>query len=110
MANIKITQADIENLAHKLDLHLADLSEHEKALLQGVFALAGSAIEKARDGGKANRETTLSMTGPVGPLSVGFKEAFHPGSSAAFEARNRREDGDDPHIITWTRGSVSVGI
>lgn len=109
MADTKITQADIDNLAQKLDKNLGGLDEKEKALLHGVFALAGSAIERARASGKSTKEPTLSVSGSVGPLSAGFKEAFQPGSSGGFQAAGK--GGADPAgLVTWTRGSVAVGI
>lgn len=109
MADATITQADIDNLAQKLDQQLGGLSDKEKAILHGVFALAGSAVERARAGGKSKGDPTLSISGAVAPLSSGFKEAFKPGASAQFQTAGK--GGQDPdHLITWTRGSVAVGV
>ncbi|XXF77073.1 hypothetical protein P2318_29065 [Myxococcaceae bacterium GXIMD 01537] len=113
MAEMKVSQADIDKLAQKLEQQLSGLSDKEKALLHGVFALAGSAIEKARAGAKSQGgETTLSVSGNLAPLSAGFKEAFQPGSTATFgaQARGKPDHDGSAGLITWTRGNVAIGI
>lgn len=73
---IRITQADIDNLATKLDDFSEALSPQERDVLLTIMRVAGEALESS--GG----ETTTEISG--GRLSDGFRDAFQRGVGTTF--------------------------
>ena len=75
-----VTQADIDDLATKLDQFGAVLNDREKAIMIGVLELAGQGVDAAASAAA----TTPSTPTPVPPLSVGFRDAFKQGVGTRF--------------------------
>lgn len=80
---IQITQADIDDVAKKLDEFAAVLNERERSILLAVVGLAGKAVQDLYEAG------TKGAAGAPGPkalpaLSAGFRQAFANGVGAKF--------------------------
>lgn len=115
MADQIVTQAEISNLAKKLD-ELGDvLNEKERAVLLAIFKLAGNAIStRLKGGGSGDGQTESGAVGPRPPgggtgtmassgpaLSAGFRGAFQSLGSTDF---NLRTD------LSKAAGGVGIGV
>jgi hypothetical protein len=68
---VNVTQQDIDALARKLDGFGGGLSDRERSLLLGIFALAGKRLRDSRaNAGNGSTQTQLAR---------GFRDAFQPG-------------------------------
>ena len=105
MADQTITQADLANLAKKLDEVGDVLSEKEKTLLIAIFKLAGEAISVRVQGASSSgeKESGLSRAAVTRStaLSAGFKGAFQSVGKADFNLRSG---------IDEVAGGVGIGI
>jgi hypothetical protein len=97
MADQSVTQADLANLASKLDEVADVLTDKEKTLLLAVFKLAGEAIAaRVQSAPAAGQKESGSMRpGTAGAtlarstvLSDGFKGAFQSVGKADFNLRS----------------------
>jgi hypothetical protein len=96
-----VTQADIDDLATKLDEFGAVLNDREKAIMIGVLELAGQGVAAAASKAAANPPTPSTTAVP--PLSVGFRDAFKQGVGTRF-----RIDDSAQTESTTVKGGVSV--
>ena len=81
MADQTITADDITALASKLDEMATVLTDTEKALLLGIFKLAGQALSShmsnvTGSGGQQESGRVAAPAAGVASLSSGFKGAF----------------------------------
>lgn len=87
MPEYPVTQSDVQTLGDKIGGLEQQLSDQEKALLSGVFALAtesistGSSSVVARGGGK-DTPIEVGVEGDLPPLRDQFVNAFTPGEVA----------------------------
>ena len=96
MAEISISQQDIDSIARKLDDFGDVLSENERGVLLAIFGLAATAIGSASSESEAAgnpithsiasfSDTRLSFSGRLPRLSDGFQNAFRPGAAGRFK-------------------------
>ncbi|MCI4678168.1 hypothetical protein K9U39_15145 [Rhodoblastus acidophilus] len=91
MADQTITAEDIAALASKLDEMAAVLTDTEKALLLGIFKLAGQALSSHMSSVTGSGQQESGRLGApasgVGSLSAGFKGAFQQLGAANLSVR-----------------------
>ena len=75
-----VTQADVDDIAKKLDEFGAVLNDREKAVLLGVLGLAAEGINAASQAASGSS----SSTAPLPSLSSGFRNAFQRGVGSRF--------------------------
>jgi hypothetical protein len=80
---VVVTQADIDDVASKLDEFGAVLNDREKAILLGVFSLAAGGISKAAQSAGTPQSGTSAQSS-VPSLSAGFRTAFQKGVGTRF--------------------------
>lgn len=107
-----ITQADINNLAQKLD-QLGDvLSDKERTLLLAVFKLAGSAlanrVQSATSAQSGQSETESGMRGASLSTSNLGRLSLSRGFSDAFASVGPSSVVVDP--VSEVAGGVGIGI
>lgn len=95
MPDIQLSQGDIDSLASKLDEFAAVLTDKEKALLQAVFGLAGTALGEASGeaeaGGTQMRgiatfsNAKIAMPTKLPNMSDAFRGSFMPGKVGRFD-------------------------
>lgn len=118
MPDTQVTQADIANLARKLDELGEVLSATERSILLAVFKLASASITARVQGGgsesagqteSGSTRTATPRPGTTGAaagtgaasLSSGFREAFKPLGNAEFTLRDR---------VGEVAGGVGIGV
>jgi hypothetical protein len=85
MPDYPVTQSDVQSLGDKIAGLEPTLSDGEKALLSGVFAIAtdsistGSSSVVARGGGSKDTPVEIGVEGDLPPLRDQFVNAFTPG-------------------------------
>jgi hypothetical protein len=94
-----VTQADIDDIAKKLDEFGAVLNEREKAVLLGVLGLAADGIEKAA---AAAPPAPPKGASSVPSLSSGFRNAFQKGVGTRFTINPSQSES------TTVKGSIGV--
>ncbi|WP_296710511.1 hypothetical protein [Rhodoblastus sp.] len=91
MADQTITPEDIAALASKLDEMAAVLTDTEKALLLGIFKLAGQALSSrmstVASAGQQESGRLAAPSSGVASLSSGFKGAFQQLGAANLSVR-----------------------
>ena len=93
-----VTQADVDDIAKKLDEFGAVLNDREKAVLLGVLGLAAEGIDAASQAASASS----SSTAPLPSLSSGFRNAFQKGVGTRFRV------GASQTEATSVKGTVGV--
>jgi hypothetical protein len=100
---IQVTQADVDNVARKLEEFSAVLSDRERAVLMSVIGIAGQAIDKLVSDVQSGGGTAPGGAAAGGSLSQGFRDAFARGVGTKFafsepseteQVRNIKIDGD----------------
>ncbi|TFV48903.1 hypothetical protein [Blastococcus sp. TF02A-35] len=84
MAQIPVTQADVQSLGDKIAGLEPQLSEQEKALLTGVIAAASESFSSGTGqtvarGGNQDTPISVGVEGDLPPLRDAFVGAFTPG-------------------------------
>lgn len=95
MSDVQLSQGDIDSLAGKLDEFSAVLTDKEKALLQAIFGLAGTALGEASseaEGGGARMaalatfsDARISLPTKLPSMSDAFRGSFRPGRVGRFD-------------------------
>jgi len=87
MPDIPVSQSDVESLGEKIAGLEPQLSEKERALLLGVFAVASDSISSGSStvvSRVSDQETPIAVEvgGALPPLRDQFLQAFTPGAAA----------------------------
>ena len=86
MPDVPVSQNDVESLGEKIGSLESQLSEKEKALLLGVFAVASDSISSgtspvvSRESGQ-DTPMAVEVQGSLPPLRDQFVNAFTPGAA-----------------------------
>ena len=97
-----VTQADIDDIAKKLDEFGAVLNDRERAVLLGVLGLAADGIEKAAAGAPPPPPPATGGS-TIPSLSSGFRNAFQKGVGTRFTI-----DPSQTEKNTTVKGSIGV--
>jgi hypothetical protein len=84
---VKVTQADIDSIAGKLDQFAAVLTDEQRLIILGVLEYAGIAIRAAASAAPTPAAPPPAATA-LPPLSTGFRDAFKNGVGSTFSFDN----------------------
>jgi hypothetical protein len=109
VAEIPIRQEEIDNLAQQLD---SIDSNEQKALLSGIVALAGKAInsEPTEDGGLPKVTYVGDLPSPVVVETDGSLPSFHEQIAHAFKPGTIEEADDTEHLRVIVGHVLSVRV
>jgi hypothetical protein len=79
---IRITQADIDNIAKKLDELAEVLTDRECTIFLTMMQLAGKELRERLQSSSEPPRSPPSSSSSLPPLSAGFRSAFQPGVGA----------------------------
>jgi len=96
--DVTVTQADVDDMASKLDQFGAVLNDREKAVLLGIFGLAAQAISDEVRGSTS----TPAQPSSLPSLSSGFRAAFQKGLGTRFRFGSSQSES------TTVKGNVGV--
>src|SRR3712207_4305876 len=114
MAELRITQTDIDNLAGKLDG--LDLPPGEKALLTALVTVAAETLgltgrTRPAVAGFPQRRTELAVeaTDPIPAFREQFSTAFHPGPLERAQAPAGISELKIGHAVPLGVGGTKIG-
>jgi len=114
MAELRITQTDIDNLAGKLDG--LDLSPEEKALLTALVTVAAETLgltgrTRPAVAGFPERRTELAVeaTDPIPAFREQFGNAFHPGARDRVQPAAGITELKIGHAVPLGAGATKIG-